>query len=286
VKIYGVFYDPVGQLEHVTTIDPDSGDVESIGALPATYQFFDDCIASEQGRFYIRSFPENSPVSGVLLVVDAPSGTLLNATAMTPPPPLTSLQPIGINSAGQTRAIAWDPNVPIEHMLDLDTATGVTTDLGTLPATYQEFGETVFDHPANRMYLHSGETMLTFDGGSGALLGAAPIAISPLANGNYLAANANGIFGFAWDASAGLQRIVKLNPATGVGVAVDTLPAAFTNFETASNYSTIDTSTNRILVLDGEGPRIHKLNASTGAYLGQTPLQLNGFVNPLCFMAH
>ncbi len=280
-------YDPVAELENIVTIDA-GGALSSIGTLPATFQWFDQCFASpEQGRLYIRSYPNAGPAGGVLLVVDAPSGTLLGTTTPTVTPPLTSLYPIGVNAAGQVRALAWDPNTPIEHVLDLNAMTGVTTDLGTLPAAYQLFGDVVVDHPANRMYVDANGTLLTLDGASGALLGAAPISVTPLINANFLAANANGNFGLAWDATAQIEKVVNLNPATGVGVAVDSLPAEFTLFATSADYTTIDPSSQEILILDeATAPRIFKLRASTGAYLGQTPLQMNGFINPLCLFAH
>ncbi len=281
-ELYALAYDPAAQVEHVVTVDATTGDLTSVAQLPSQYQWFSDCVFDPlAGRMYQVSSPD------ILLAIDAPTGTLIDASVPAVPPPLVNFFMGGVNAAGDIVGHAYDPNVPIEHFVSLDPSSGTVASLGTLPPQYLLFNGTTFDHGSDTLYTRAGngDALMRFDGSTGVLLGIAPLNLGPYINLIGLTANDAGeLVGLAWDPATSVEHVVKINPLTGVATSTDTLPPEYMWFSIGGGVLHADSD--RIYMLDGGSPpKLFVIEASTGAFVGTLPLALNGFINPLCLQA-
>jgi hypothetical protein len=279
-QLYALAWDPNAEIEHVITIDAGNGTVTSVGQLPSQYMMFADCVFDPAaGRIYQSSPPD------IVLTIDLAAAALLTATVTSLPTDLTGFFGGGVNGAGEVLGHAWDTNLSREHVVKLDPVTGTVTSLGTLPPAHTAFTGALYDHAADRLYTLSNEgtdiSILTFEG-NGAYLGASPLSMGPYVN--LIGATVNGageIIGLVWDGTNELEHVVKVDPASGTITSLDTLPPQHTTFSIAKGV--FHAGSNRIYMLDSAGPaEVFAIDASSGAFLGATPLAANGFVNPIC----
>jgi hypothetical protein len=278
--LVALVWDPTAAVERVVTIDAATGTVTNLAALPPEHMWFGGCVFDPgSARIYQSVSPD------VVLTIDATSGALLEETTASPAP-LANFWLAGVNAAGEVLGHAWDPSASLEHVVTLDTPGGAVSSLGALPPAYTAFTGTAYDHAANLLYTQATDgithTLLRIDGATGGFLGATPIALGPFQNLLGLVANSAGeLVGLAWDGAASLEHVVKLDPMTGAVTSVDTLPPQFTLF---NGTSTVDVAADRIYRIETVGqPMLLTFEASSGAYLGATPVALNQLMNPVCF---
>ncbi|NUO54681.1 MAG: hypothetical protein HOV80_38060 [Polyangiaceae bacterium] len=282
-QLYALAWDPNAALEHIITIDAGNGAVTSVGQLPSQYEMFSDCVFDPaSGRIYQSSPPD------VVLAIDPAAAALVTATVTSLPADLIGFFAGGVNGAGEVLGHAWDTGLSREHIVKLDPVTGTVTSLGTLPPAHTAFTGALYDHAADRLYTLSNEgtdvSILTFEA-NGSYLGASPLTMGPYVN--LVGATVNGageIIGLVWDGTNSLENVVKVDPTSGTITSLDTLPPDHTTFSIAKGV--FHAGSNRIYMLDSSLPaEIFAIDASSGAFLGATPLVSNGLVNPICLQA-
>jgi hypothetical protein len=282
-QLYALAWDPNAEIEHVITIDAGNGTVTSVGQLPSQYMMFADCVFDPAaGRIYQSSPPD------VVLAIDPATAAVLTATATSLPTDLIGFFAGGVNGAGEVLGHAWDTGLSREHIVKLDPVTGTVTSLGTLPPAHTAFTGALYDHAADRLYTFSNQgtdiSILTFEA-NGSYLGASPLTMGPYVN--LVGATVNGageIIGLVWDGPNSLEHVVKVDPSSGTITSLDTLPPDRTTFSIAKGV--FHAGSNRIYMLDSEAPaEVFAIDASSGVFLGATPLASNGLVNPICLQA-
>jgi hypothetical protein len=281
--LYALAWDPSNEVEHIVTIDAGTGSVTSVGQLPAQYTMFSDCVVDPaSGRMYQSSDPS------LVLTIDTTAATLVTAAPTSLPPDFVGFFPGGVNGAGEILGHAWDMSLSREHIVQLDPMTGMVTSLGTLPPAHTAFTGALYDHATDRLYTLSNEgtdvSILRFEA-NGTYIGATPLVMGPYINLSGATVNGAGeVIGLVWDNTNDVEHVVKVDADTGTITSTGTLPPSYTTFSVAKGvyYAASD----RIYLLDSAGPaEIFAIDASSGAFLGATPLASNGFVNPICLQA-
>jgi hypothetical protein len=159
---------------HLVKVNPTTGAVTSISALPPQYSSFGQGIgAFDPATNHLFELTGQN----TLLVLDGATGAVVNAAPIVLGG-LNGVINLQVNGAGALLGFSWDPAALVWNVVEVDPATGTLTSLATLPPQYDSLvqGLSAFDRAANRIYEIAGKEseLIGIDATTGALVSAAP----------------------------------------------------------------------------------------------------------------
>ena len=275
-------WDAGTQQMEVVYSDPATGACDNVGAVGDLAVWHGETALSADGRLL---FVEGYGAGGTyqLYTVNLENGACTQQALSLPAGLLPELTFAGV-SEGDVIALGWNTDDGLEHVLEIDPATGTVVSLGTVADMKWWFRQTALNGTDGEVYVagrpHGGTFKLyTFDLTTGTVTAQPEFADSETVFAGL--DSAGNIVGLRWNGTEGVEEVYRIDPATAAaGARVGTLD----DIEWWRGDCVVDADTDEVFVAGttaASEDRLYKFELDTGTASdqGQTPAQSGEFVN-------
>jgi hypothetical protein len=261
-RLVGIAWHVAQQEEHVLNLDPFTGELAFVGALPDQYNVYAQGISA-----YDPLTRQMFQKSLNLLVIDSDSGTLSNV--------LIAGSLVGVDSAGEGRLLG----IADGHVVEIDASMGTITSLAALPEQFDAFaqGGVVFDPTTDQLYVQAApQSLLVVDASTGALAFSTQLQLGDFTSCGNLQVNAAGeLIGLAGTADARVH-VARVDLPVGTVHSLTELPPQYSAYY--QGQSAIDRSRDRMIQLLPTNA-VLVIDASDGSLISGTQIELGPYVN-------